>query len=261
MPLLTPTAIPSTGSLEVVGESHYQEGIGAMAAVGGAITALLVAEVGNPYDPRAVRVLLTNRYRAEKAGYLDSEQAAVWWPKLAELATHNKVAAGVARFVGGTTDRPSFGVWVDVVDEPLILVPLSVDVAYGTLAAASTGQSTQAPTPPGYYVESTSGQQRWWDGHQWGHYAPPRPFKESGTTYLLLLLLGGFAAHNFYLNRVGPAVGFLCVWWLGWILTPVGIGWAGVTAGSGRASGVAIRGCADCAASRSCDGAQQIDAS
>lgn len=83
--------------------------------------------------------------------------------------------------------------------------------------------------PPGWYV-NTYGQQQWWDGHQWGQIAPqPYPVavvaaKESGTAYLLAILLGGFAAHRFYLNSPGSAIVFIILWWGGWALSPLLIG-------------------------------------
>lgn len=48
--------------------------------------------------------------------------------------------------------------------------------------------------------------------------------KTTGIAYLFRLLLGGFSAHNFYLGRIGPAIGFLALYWGGWALTSVGVG-------------------------------------
>ena len=91
----------------------------------------------------------------------------------------------------------------------------------------------QSPTPaPGWYPDST-GQQRWWDGAGWGVYAPAgslptqvlvRSAKDTGVSYLLAILLGGFAAHHFYLGNVGPGIGFLLLWWIGWATTPIIVG-------------------------------------
>lgn len=84
--------------------------------------------------------------------------------------------------------------------------------------------------PPGWYTNS-HGQQQWWDGRQWGQLAPPPKYpvavyaaKESGTAYLLAILLGGFAAHRFYLNQPGSAIAFILLWWGGWALSPLLIG-------------------------------------
>lgn len=89
---------------------------------------------------------------------------------------------------------------------------------------------------PGWYTDPT-GLLRWWDGRQWGPYAPQAsvsaqqlhaPYvagqKEIGIAYLMLLLLGGFGAHYFYLNQPLSAVLFLILWWGGWAATFIGIG-------------------------------------
>lgn len=73
--------------------------------------------------------------------------------------------------------------------------------------------SASAATPAGWYPDNT-GAQRWWDGAQWGAYAPvtthqvvmPVATKEVGVGYLFLLLLGEFGAHQFYLGRVGLGI-------------------------------------------------------
>ncbi|WP_198147858.1 NINE protein [Microbacterium sp. XT11] len=97
---------------------------------------------------------------------------------------------------------------------------------------------TMAPNtpPPGWYPNQ-QGHMQWWDGHQWGqlahapsavapapYYQPARPMKDTGIAYLLAILLGGFAAHRFYLGQIGSAVAFLVLWWGGWALTFIFIG-------------------------------------
>ena len=141
MTILTVADIPSNGSFEVVGESNYQLGLTALRDSGAAVTALLVAEIGNPYDARAVRVLLTNRYRAETAGYLPTEIAHQWWPILAEMARAGVVAGGVARFGGGTPQKPFVGVWVDVKPSAAKGIPLHIEPGY----ANSTQQTYTSP--------------------------------------------------------------------------------------------------------------------
>jgi TM2 domain-containing membrane protein YozV len=89
------------------------------------------------------------------------------------------------------------------------------------------------PLPaPGWYFDGTS-RQRWWDGLAWGVYAPEpapqtptlvRTAKDTGTTYLLAILLGGFGAHHFYLGRAWSGVAFLALWWVGWLTTGLVIG-------------------------------------
>jgi len=118
----------------------------------------------------------------------------------------------------------------------------------------------QSPLPaPGWYTNA-AGQQQWWDGAQWGQvagqsavvpaaaYMPPaptgdvqpgyvqpvivQPARSTGVAYLFWFLLGGFAAHRFYLGRIGSAVTFLVIWWIGWLTTVFTLGWVLVTAGA-----------------------------
>ncbi|MCC2032678.1 hypothetical protein [Microbacterium allomyrinae] len=82
--------------------------------------------------------------------------------------------------------------------------------------------------PAGWYPGPT-GALQWWDGRQWGPFAPPtaaiaRPAKEVGVAYLFLLLLGGFAAQRFYLGLIGSAILFNVLWWGGWILAGLVVG-------------------------------------
>ena len=106
------------------------------------------------------------------------------------------------------------------------------------LAGMSDLEPYRSPVPPGWYNEPSSGALRWWDGTNWGVFAPPAtpqavvavpmPNKSTGTTYLLALLLGGLGIHNFYLGRTGVAVAQL-------IITLVAI--FGAVAGVGRSAG------------------------
>ncbi|MGA0616665.1 TM2 domain-containing protein [Paracoccus sp. KR1-242] len=45
------------------------------------------------------------------------------------------------------------------------------------------------------------------------------------VAYLLAILLWGFAAHRMYLGRWFSGIVMLVMWGLGWLLTPVLIGW------------------------------------
>lgn len=81
--------------------------------------------------------------------------------------------------------------------------------------------------PAGWYA-GPNGATQWWDGWQWGPFAPTavlaRPAKEVGIAYLFLLLLGGFAAQRFYLGLIGSAILFNVLWWGGWILAVLVVG-------------------------------------
>lgn len=81
--------------------------------------------------------------------------------------------------------------------------------------------SENQPPPAGWYPEANG--QRFWDGQQWTDHRAPlataNAMKSTGIAYLLLLLLGGFAAHQFYLRNYGVAVSQLLLWWLGWATT------------------------------------------
>lgn len=96
----------------------------------------------------------------------------------------------------------------------LVLSPQSPTLAYAPPAQ-----------PPGWYP-GRGGTMQWWDGRAWAPVSPPlvRPMKEVGIAYLLLLLLGGFAAHRFYLGRIGSAIAFCLLWWGGWMLSIVLVG-------------------------------------
>lgn len=86
--------------------------------------------------------------------------------------------------------------------------------------------TTEQPTAtPGWYPNQY-GQMQWWDGHQWGavHNIPTSQLKSAGIAYLLLILLGSFGAHRFYLRHTASAVTMTALWWGGWILTFAGIG-------------------------------------
>lgn len=48
--------------------------------------------------------------------------------------------------------------------------------------------------------------------------------KSPVIAYLLLVFLGGFGAHRFYLGKTGTAVTILILWVLGWVTAVIGVG-------------------------------------
>lgn len=92
------------------------------------------------------------------------------------------------------------------------------------------GVSSRAMSAPaGWYPDAASGGHlRWWDGVQWGAFAPPAQVvapKDMTVAYVLAIFLGGFGAHQFYLRHVGIAVTQLILTLLGWLTSWLIIGW------------------------------------
>lgn len=74
-----------------------------------------------------------------------------------------------------------------------------------------------SPPDAGWHLNA-NGQRQWWDGASWGPLAPDQgsgnlhvppvvliPAKTRTSAYWLLILLGGFGAHRFYLRHLGTA--------------------------------------------------------
>ncbi|HEX5910612.1 MAG TPA: HIRAN domain-containing protein [Thermoleophilaceae bacterium] len=105
-------------SINVAGESHYQEALRAIAGDGDVrhdTEAHLIPEPENEYDPNAVRVEIDGR----KVGYLPRDLAPAWGPRLAELATRRRVGGCEATVVGPA--QGTLGVFLrlpDPHDEP-----------------------------------------------------------------------------------------------------------------------------------------------
>ncbi|QTX05646.1 NINE protein [Agromyces archimandritae] len=94
----------------------------------------------------------------------------------------------------------------------------------------------QHTAPAGWYPDPETKHLRWWDGTRWAQfapptsqpYAPPPPWKSTGAAIALCLLLGAFGADRFYLRHPGQGVTIIILWWVGWALTPVMVGWVPV---------------------------------
>ncbi len=95
-------------SQEVVGESYYQPQLrGVLATHGNEVDVLLKPEPENPYDSNAVAVLGPGQH---KLGHLPREQAARWHSRIPSSGLEVR-----AKLFGGTEDKPSIGVWLDIV--------------------------------------------------------------------------------------------------------------------------------------------------
>lgn len=111
---------PGTYSVDVVGESHYQEALEDIC--GGRndegqrfeTEAFLVHEDDNPYDDKAVRIAI----EGETVGYLDRKTARDYRKDLAKIGYAGAPATCSARIVGGWDrgdgDRGHFGVKLDL---------------------------------------------------------------------------------------------------------------------------------------------------
>ena len=100
MPEPRVTFLRGRDSVNVAGESHYQEALRAIAGDGEVrhdTEAHLIPEPENEYDPDAVRVEIDG----SKVGYLPRDLAPAWGPRLAELASRRRVGACEATIVGG----------------------------------------------------------------------------------------------------------------------------------------------------------------
>jgi hypothetical protein len=94
------------GPLGAVGESHYQVALQRIAKSGRVCWATLVPEPDNPFDALAVMV----RIDGETVGYLERRDARRYQKRLLLLPTPIEVPA---KLIGGTSDKPSFGVLLD----------------------------------------------------------------------------------------------------------------------------------------------------
>ena len=95
------------GYLAIVGESQYQPALQQIARRRGRICwAKLVPEPDNPFDRSAVMVEIDGM----TVGYLTRSAAREYQRRLLALAAPLEVPA---KLIGGTADKPSFGVLLD----------------------------------------------------------------------------------------------------------------------------------------------------
>jgi hypothetical protein len=107
------------GRVQVVAESYYQDAIkNAVIKLlrDGEIyetTAVLMREPDNKHDSNAVAVYLES---SGKVGHLSRDNAIAYQPLLQRLAKKKMVGSCRAVVVGGTIDKPNWGVFLDLAD-------------------------------------------------------------------------------------------------------------------------------------------------
>ncbi len=102
--------------IDVVGESHYQDNLEIVASESGRgwdddLQAWVVPEPDNPHDKNACAIYIDDL----KVGYLRRQNAKEFKEliKLLDLDKYSKIGVK-ARLVGGTNNKPSFGVILDM---------------------------------------------------------------------------------------------------------------------------------------------------
>jgi hypothetical protein len=124
---------PAAGcNFNIVGESHYQGRLrNISASAGRSFTALLMPEPTNAFDPNAIRVVAEG---AGTIGYLSREDAVHYAPVLELLGRHAHVGSCMARLTGGTPEKRSFGVLLNLrdVDELLVFVRRTLEPGAAT---------------------------------------------------------------------------------------------------------------------------------
>lgn len=105
-PVAAPDPWTGYGFLAAVGESQYQGALAQVARTGRICNATLVPEPKNPFDSNAVSVQIAGL----TVGYLCRADARRYQRRLLALAAPMQVPA---KLIGGTPDKPSFGVLLD----------------------------------------------------------------------------------------------------------------------------------------------------
>jgi hypothetical protein len=113
--------LPGGRAVEVKGEASYQDALSRIC--GGkcreghhhAVTAVLLPEPGNKYDPNAVQVLVDGSL----VGYLAKAEAKRYSPVLQFMQTKVKATGACAASIVGGWDRGGgdeghFGIWLDI---------------------------------------------------------------------------------------------------------------------------------------------------
>ena len=101
--------------LEVVGESHHQESLRRIVGptterVKVPVTAILIPETNNAYDPNAVSVWISGLL----VGYLSRDDAVVFRPGLVDLCQRTGTPIALPGVIaGGGAGRPSLGVFLN----------------------------------------------------------------------------------------------------------------------------------------------------
>jgi hypothetical protein len=98
-------------NFNVVGESHYQGRLRNISNAGRSFTALVMPEPTNAVDPNAIRVVADG---ADTVAYLSKEDAVYYAPVFELLARHQRVGTCRALITGGTADKRSFGVLLNL---------------------------------------------------------------------------------------------------------------------------------------------------
>jgi hypothetical protein len=112
----------------IVGESYRQTALRALSAgrrIRGEevrFVATVTPEPTNTHDPRAVRVDILN---GAHIGYLSKEDAVAYELALKAVGSTGKHGVCRARLVGGSADKPSIGVLLDLLDPDVLIAKLS----------------------------------------------------------------------------------------------------------------------------------------
>jgi hypothetical protein len=90
---------------------------------------VLIPEPTNPYDPNAIRVCAEG---GGTIGYLSRENAIEYKEVFAQLAAHQHVGACRAKLIGGTPEKSTYGVLINLRDTEERLMDIRDTLAPGT---------------------------------------------------------------------------------------------------------------------------------